>query len=105
MADVVVRLGHADVEAGIAWNTEFGSCGRRHPSVSARQFVLAAAASTFHDFSRTGIESEGGGQHHTNGFFGAIRKGELVADAFAVKENAGLGGDGNVAKSFCCHDF
>ena len=61
MANVVVGLSsirHANFKAGVASDAELLARNRFHPSVRSRQFVLTAASRTFHDFRRTGVESQ-----------------------------------------------
>ncbi len=93
MTDVVVRHGDANVEAGVARNVELLTRVGGQPLVAASELVFATARHTFHDFRCTCVERQCGGQHHTDGLFGAVRKGDAVAHAFAVKVNTGLGGD------------
>jgi hypothetical protein len=57
----------------------------------------------FHDFRRAGIEGQGRREYNAHRFFGAVGQNDVVADAFAVKVDVGLGGDGNVIKFFGGH--
>src|SRR5690349_5648788 len=58
MADVVVGLVDADLEAGIAGDAEALSRAALLPVGAAGQLVFAAAGDAFHDFRRTGIEGQ-----------------------------------------------
>ena len=98
MANVVVSLSHPDLKAGVASDAEFLTCYRLHPITRSCQFVLTAARRAFHDFRCTGVEREGRWQHHADRFFSAIRQRDAVAHAFAVKVNAGGGGNGDVVE-------
>ena len=71
--------------------------------MAALEFVFARATYALHDFGRAGIEVEGRGEHHTDRFFGAICQNDVVADAFTVKVDVGLGGNGNVVEFFGGH--
>ena len=98
MANVVVSLSHPNLKAGVTGDVELVTRHRLHPIVSSSEFVLAAASRAFHDFRCAGVESQGGRQHHADRFFRAIRKRDAMAHAFAVKVNAGSGGNGDVVE-------
>ena len=106
MADVVIRpVGrcHANLEARVAWNAELFSTGGAQPFGAAGQFVVASTADTFHGFGRTGIEGQGGGQHHTDALFAAVGQAEVVAHAAAVEVDVGLGRESDVEKGIGGH--
>jgi len=104
VADVVIRLGDADVEFRVAGHAEGLACGGFHPFVAARELVLAGTGDAFHDFGRAGVEGQAGGQHDADGFFRAVGQRETVADAFAVKVHIGLGRDAHVVDFFGSHE-
>jgi len=104
MADVVVGLGHADLELGVARNVEFFACAGLDPFVAAVKLVLARATHAFHDFRRAGIEGQSGGQDHAHRQLGAVGQGQAVTDAFTIKVNIGLGFDGDAVDFFGGHD-
>ena len=103
VADVVVRLGHTDVELGVAWHIEFFACAGLDPVVAAIEFVFARASDAFHHFRGGGVEGEGGGQDDANRQLGAVGCGDGVADALAVKKHIGFGGDADAVDFFCGH--
>ena len=96
MADVVISLGDANFKTGIAGNIEFLARFGAQPIIAALEFVFTRSAHAFHDFWHTGVEGEGRGEDHTHRLLGAVSQGDVVADAFAVKVDVGLGGDGDV---------
>ena len=49
-----------------------------------------------HDFRRGGTRGQVGGQYYADRFFNAFSGYKAVADAFAVKVDAGLGVEGDV---------
>ena len=104
MADVVISLGDANVKTGIAGNIEFLACFGAQPIIAALEFVFARSAHAFHDFWHAGVEGEGGGEDHAHRLFGAVCQGDVVADAFSVKVDVGLGGDGDVVDFLGGHD-
>ena len=99
MADVVVSLGHADLELRVARYAELLTRAGLDPGIAAGQFVFARAAHALHDLWGAGVEGQAGGQDHAHRQLGAIGQGQAVTDAFTVKVNIGLGGDG------CAVDF
>ena len=103
VTDVVVSLGDSNVKTGIARNAELLARFGAQPIIAAFEFVFARAAYALHDFGRARVEGERRGEHHTDRFFGAIRQNDVVADAFAVKVDVGLGGNGNVVEFFGGH--
>ena len=103
VADVVVSLGDTNVKTGIARDAELLAGLGAEPVVATLEFVFARATHALHDFGGACIESEGGGEHHTHRFFGAVGQKDVVANAFAVKVDVGLGGDGNVVEFFGGH--
>ena len=105
MADVVVDLGHANIERGIARHAELLTRRRRHPEVGACELVLAGARHAFHDFWCAGAEGQGGGQDHADGFLRTVGEGDAVAHAFAIKVHIGLGGDGHAFDFFGDHEM
>ena len=96
MADVVKGVAYADVKRGVAGHAELFASRAIFPSICASEFVLAVTGHAFHDFGGGGTKGQVGGQHHTNRFFNAISGHKAVADAFAVKVDAGLGVEGDV---------
>ena len=103
VTDVVVSLGDSNVKTGIARDAELLAGLGADPVVAVLEFVFTRAAHALHDFGGARIESEGRGEHYTDRFFGAIRQNDVVADAFAVKVDVGLGGNGNVVEFFGGH--
>ena len=103
VADVVVRLGDADVKLRVARDAEFLAWIGWNPSVRPVQLVFAGASDAFHDFWCTGIERQRGWQHHAHRFFGAICQGDAVAHALTVKVHIGLGVDGHTVDSLGGH--
>ena len=99
MADVVVSVrafGHADVEFGIGGNTELAASARCNPGIRTVEFVVAAAGHTFHDFGRTGVEGQRGGQNDAYRFFGAVSQCDAVAHTFTAKVDIGGSGHSDV---------
>ena len=103
MADVVIGLGHANVELGIRGDMEAFACRRLLPLIAAVELVLAGAAHAFHDFCGSGAKSQGRGQNHADRLLGAVSQSEAVADALAVKVNIGLGGEADVVDGCSGH--
>jgi hypothetical protein len=106
----MVRLGHADLELGVARHIEFFACAGLDPFGAAVEFVFAGATHAFHDFRDASVESQGGGQDHADRQLGAVGQGQAVADAFAVKVNIGLGVDGDAVDGlgghgWCCQGW
>ena len=98
MANVVVSLSHPNLKAGVASDAELFTRHRLHPVVRSSELVFTTPSRAFHDFRCAGVEGEGGWQHHADRFFSSIRQGDAVAHAFAVKVNAGGGGNGDVVE-------
>ncbi len=99
VADVVVGMAaDADLEARLRRHREALPGLGRQPGAAARQQVLARTAHALHDFGRTGVKSEGGGQDHADRFFAAVGQREAVADALAVEIDVGLGLDGHAVE-------
>ncbi len=96
VADVVISLCDTNLKAGLAWHTEFFASFGADPVLAACQFVFARTPHTLHDFGRASVECQSGGQDHAHRFFGAVCQCDVVADAFAIKVNVGLGGHGDV---------
>lgn len=98
MANVVVSLSHTNFKAGVARDAELFTGYRLQPIVRSSEFVLTTPSRAFHDFRCASVESEAGRQHHADRLFRAIRKRDAMAHAFAVKVNAGSGGNGDVVE-------
>ena len=98
MANVVVSLSHPNLKARVTGDAELVTCHRLQPIISSCELVFTTPSRAFHDFRCAGVESEGGWQHHADRFFRAVRQGDAVAHAFAVKVNAGGGGNGDVVE-------
>ena len=98
MADVVISLGHADIEFGVAGHAELVAFGLRHPGIRPGQLVFTAATHAFHDLRSAGAKRQAGGQHDADRLLGAVGQGEAMADAFAVEIDVGLGGEGDVVE-------
>ena len=96
VTDVVISLSDANLKAGLAWHTEFFASFGADPVLAACQFVFARTPHALHDFGCAGVEGQSGRQNHAHRFFGAVCQHDVVADAFAIKVNVGLGGDGDV---------
>ena len=96
VADVVISLGDANLKAGLTGHTEFFASFGADPFMAACQFVFARTTHTLHDFGSASVECQSGGQDHAYRFFGAVCQRDVVADAFAIEVNVGLGGDGDV---------
>ena len=94
----MVRLSYTDIKAGVASDAELFTRDRLHPIIRSSELVITAASRAFHDFRCAGVEGEGGRQHHADRFFRAIRQRDAVAHTFAVKVNAGGGGNGDVVE-------
>ena len=103
MADVVVGLGHTDLELGVAGHAELFACTGLDPLGAAVELVFARATHAFHDFRCAGVEGQGGGQDHAHRQLGAVGQGQAVADAFAVKVNIGLGVNGDAVDGLGGH--
>ncbi len=93
MANVVVGLGHANLELAVGWYAKLLTSTRANPGIGASQLVLATARNAFHNFWGAGVKGQGGGQNYADRFFSAIGQGNAVADTFAIKIHIGLGGD------------
>jgi len=87
----------------LTWHTELLARFGALPFGAALEFEFARATHALHDFRRAGIESEGGGKNHAYRFFCAVGQSDVVADAFAVKVDVGLCGDGCVVDFFGGH--
>ena len=95
VTNVVVRLGHADLELGVARDVELLASAGLDPLGAAVELVFAEAPHALHDFRGTGVEGQGGGQDHAHRHRSAVGACQAVADALAVKVDVGLGFDGN----------
>ena len=98
MANVVVSLSHPNLKAGVTGDAELVTRHRLHPIIGSSKLVFTTSSRAFHDLRCAGVEGEGGRQHHADRFFNSIRQGDAVAHAFAVKVNAGGGGNGDVVE-------
>lgn len=103
VADVVVGLGHADVELGVRRHLEGLAGLGGEPLVRAVELVLAGAGHAFHDLGSGRAESQLAGQHHAGRLLRAIGQREAMADAFAVEIDIGLGGQGDARDGFGGH--
>nr|CUV12407.1 protein of unknown function [Ralstonia solanacearum] len=105
MADVVVSLGHANIELGVCGNLEAFAGAGWFPLVAAVEPVFARTAHAFHDLGGGRAEGQRGGQHHAHGLFGAVWQRKAVADALAVKVHIGLGGEADAVNGFGGHEW
>lgn len=103
MADVVVSLGHANVELGVRGDLKALASRGLFPLIAAVELVFAGAAHAFHDFCSCGAKGQRCRQHHAHRLLGAVGQGEAVADALAVKVNIGLGGEADACDGFGGH--
>ena len=103
VADVVVRLGHTDVERRIRGNAERLTRLGCHPGIRAGQPVFAGTGHTFHDFGCAGVEGQRGGKHYTHTLLGAVGQCEAMAHTLAVEVDIGFGGECNVVDFFGGH--
>ena len=83
VADVVNGLGHGNHKAAIAWDVKRLTRAIGLAGGFACQRDAALALQHFHDFGGTGVKGQGGRQNHADRLFGAVCKGDAVADAAA----------------------
>ena len=95
MANVVVGRADPNLKFCITRHMETLTCTGGEPFARTGQLVFATARHAFHDLWRNCSKYQGGGQDNTDRFFTSVGHGEAVADTFAVKVNAGLGGNGD----------
>ena len=93
MADVVVRRADPNLKLGVARHMETLTCTGGEPFARTWQLVFAAARYALHDFRGDRSKYQSGRQDNTDRFFASIGHGQAVTDTFAIKVNAGLGGN------------
>ena len=89
---------YPNLELAVPWHAEALPRADALPYRLTGQQVFAGTRHALHDFWRRRSKSERCRKYHAHRLFAPVGHRQAVANTFAVKVNAGLGGDGDAGE-------